>query len=302
MEYGALFRKLVHGFLSSAFGLFVLCASNSLLADETLSLEKAAQKSNNPVSDAWLLITQNDYTVIEGEATGGSSEMRERLSFQPVMPVPIFGGDWNLVNRIILQAFSSPVDDDLNSTDPFGDRTNGLGDTIFFSLFAPNRDDGFIWGVGPTFTLPTATEEVLGQEKWQAGPAALAVRLGNSHGDWGVESWNIGVLGQHWWDVSGDDDRHHTNQSDIQYFINWKKDATTLIGMTPNIQIDWTKSGSDRFSVPIGIGTIGLFRWGKTPVRWGIELQYYAMQPDPVGPEWNLKLFIAPIKANPFKK
>ena len=86
----------------------------------------------------------------------------------------LFGGDWNLVNRLVIQAFSSPVDDDLNSTDPFGDRTNGLGDTIFFSLFAPDRDDGFIWGVGPTFILPTATEDVLGQEKWQAGPAALA--------------------------------------------------------------------------------------------------------------------------------
>jgi hypothetical protein len=71
--------------------------------------------------------------------------------------------------------------------------------------------------------------------------------------------------------------------------------------MTPNIQIDWKKKGSDRFSVPIGLGTIGLFRWGNTPVRWGVELQHYVHQPDPVAPEWNLKFFIAPIKPNPFK-
>lgn len=71
--------------------------------------------------------------------------------------------------------------------------------------------------------------------------------------------------------------------------------------MTPNIQIDWEKSGSDRFSVPIGLGTIGLFRLGKTPIRWGIEAQYYVMQPDPAGPEFNLKLFFAPIVGNPFK-
>ncbi|MCZ6659209.1 MAG: hypothetical protein O7C67_18125, partial [Gammaproteobacteria bacterium] len=119
-------------------------------AAEEMSIEKAAQKANNPVSDAWLLITQNDYTVLEGDATGGSSEMRERLSFQPVLPVPVFDGEWNLVNRVVLQAFSAPLDDDLNSMDPFGDRTYGLGDTIVFSLLAPNRDDGFIWGVGPT--------------------------------------------------------------------------------------------------------------------------------------------------------
>jgi|GEM_PF-6760248 len=49
------------------------------------------------------------------------------------------------------------------------------------------------------------------------------------------------------------------------------------------------------------LGIIGLFRWGKTPVRWGVELQYYVMQPDPVAPEWNLKIFFAPVMANPFK-
>ena len=50
--------------------------------------------------------------------------------------------------------------------------------------------------------------------------------------------------------------------------------------MTPNIQIDWEKEGSDRFTVPVGLGRIGFFKWGKTPVRWGIEAQYYVNQPD----------------------
>ncbi len=284
-------------------GLAVLIASMSQTAKgaEEMSAAQAAQKSNNPVSDAWLLITQSDYTVIEGDATGGTSEMRERISFQPVMPIPVLGGDWNLVNRVVIQGFSSPIDDDINSPNPFSGRTTGLGDTIVFSLLAPNRDDGFIWGVGPTMIMPTATEDVLGQEKWQAGPAVLAARLGNASGGLGIENWNIGILAQHWWSFAGDDGRKHTQQSDIQYFINWKKDALGLIGMTPNIQIDWTKKGSDRFTVPVGLGYIGFFRWGNTPVRWGVELQRYVMQPDPVGPEWNFKIFLAPIRANPFK-
>lgn len=283
--------SVIYFFLS-----FMLLAN----AEEALDLATAAKKSNNPVSDAWLMIIQNDYTALEGDAIDGT-EYRERLSFQPVLPVPIFGGDWNLVNRPVFQIFDAPLDDDLDSNDPFGDRTAGLGDTIFFSLLAPNRDDGFIWGVGPTFILPTATEDVLGQEKWQAGPAALAVRLGDKHGGWGLDHFNIGVLAQHWWDFAGDDDRPDTNQSDIQYFINWRQTETDLIGMTPNIQIDWEKEGSDRFSVPIGLGKIGFFKWGNTPVRWGLEAQYYVHQPDDFGPEWNLKFFIAPVKANPFK-
>ena len=281
-------------------------ATDPSSSDEGMSLEKAAQKSNNPVSDAWLLVTQNDYTVLEGDATGGTSEMQNRFSFQPVMPVPIFDGEWNMVNRLVAQWFSSPLDADSLEPDfagdPYGDRSYGLGDTIVFSLFAPDRDDGWIWGVGPTAIFPTATEDVLGQEKWQLGPAALVVRLGNSSGDpTSIESWNVGVLAQHWADVGGEGDRSHTNQMDIQYFLNYKKDAINLIGMTPNIQIDWTKEGSDRFAVPVGIGTIGFFRWNNTPVRWGVELQYYVAQPDPVGAEWNFKVFFAPVAANPFK-
>ena len=296
-------RKLIGGLVGLIFSgcAFGEPAFLDLKEDEEeFDLTTAAQKSNNPVSDAWLLIMQNDLTTIGGDAVDGT-EVRNRVSFQPVMPIPILGGDWNLVNRPIIQYFNSPVDGNLDSTDPFSGRTSGLGDTVFFSLLAPNRDDGFIWGVGPTFILPTATEDVLGQEKWQMGPAALAVRLGDKHGGFGLDHFNIGILAQHWWDVAGDSDRASTNQSDIQYFINWRQTPTQLIGMTPNIQIDWKRSGSDRFSVPIGLGTIGFFKWGDTPIRWGVELQHYVMQPDPAAPEWNLKLFLAPVNPNPFK-
>ena len=266
---------------------------------EDMSLAKAAQKANNPVSDAWLLITQNDNTVLD---TPAGSKWQHSVTLQPVMPVPIMDGKWNLVNRIVTGVVSSPVAGDFDSPNFFDQRTTGNTDTVFFSLAAPNRDDGWIWGVGPTFILPTATEDVLGQEKWSAGPAGLLVRLGNSSGDPGsIESWNIGALAQQWWDFAGDSDRDDVNQSDIQYFINYKYDATRLIGMTPNIRINWEESGSDRFTVPVGLGTIGLLRWGDFPVRYGVEVQYYVNQPDDFGPDWNLKLFIAPIAPNPFK-
>jgi hypothetical protein len=276
----------------------VVLFSAPAFSQEKMSMEKAAQKSNNPVSDAWLLVGQSDNYVID---TPDGKKLQNSFTAQPVMPVPIFGGDWNLVNRVITGVVSAPFAEDFDSADPYGQRTTGNTDTIVFSLVAPNRDDGWIWGLGPTFILPTATQDVLGQEQWQAGPAGLLVRLGQDSGGLGLENWNIGVLAQHWWDFSGDSDRAGTSQSNIQYFINWKKDALNLIGMTPNIEIDWKKSGSDRFAVPIGLGTIGFFRIGKVPVRWGVEMQYYALQPDPVGKQWNLKLFIAPVAANPFK-
>jgi hypothetical protein len=139
-----------------------------------------------------------------------------------------------------------------------------LGDTVLFSILVPNRDDGFILGFGPTIIFPTATEDLLGQDKWQAGPAALAVWLGTQHVGWVLDHFNIGLLAQHWWDVAGDDDRPHTNQYDIQYSNYWRMNPIQLVRMTPNIQIDWKKGCSDRLSVPIVLGPIGFFSaWGK---------------------------------------
>lgn len=139
------------------------------MAQEEMSLEKAAQKSNNPVSDAWLLVTQNDYTILD---TPEGNQWQNATTVQPIMPVPIMGGDWNLVNRVITGMVSSPVAEDFDSANFYDQRTTGNTDTVVFSLAAPNRDDGFIWGVGPTFTLPTATQDVLGSEKWSASGCA----------------------------------------------------------------------------------------------------------------------------------
>ena len=289
--------------------------STAKAPEAEMSLAKAAQKSANPVSDVWMFITQNDYTFLETE--DGSHEMKNRLSLQPVMPVPIMDGEWNLVNRVVLNHYSVPgsanADDAPNPGKMlFDDRTNGLGDTVVMSLAAPNREDGLIWGVGPTMIIPTATEDLLGQDEWQMGPAALVARLGSGNSDpTSIESWNVGLLAQHWWDINGDTE---ISQSDIQYFINYKAGATGLIGMTPNIQIDWERDGKDRFTVPVGLGYIGMTKIGPMPVRWGVEAQYYVMNPDassiddygtdgytPYTPDWNIKFFIAPITMNPFK-
>ena len=77
--------------------------------------------------------------------------------------------------------------------------------------------------------------------------------------------------------------------------------ATQLIGMTPSIVVDWKADSGDKLSFPIGLGTIGMFRLGKLPVRYGVEFQYYVAQPDSGGPEFNFKVFFAPIIMNPLK-
>jgi hypothetical protein len=310
---------------SSSSPIIMTAQGNDTASDSTdqggdIDLAKLAQQTNNPIGEAWLLITQNDTTLLKGDAIDGE-EVLNVTKFMPVLSAPILGGDWNLVVRPVLQFSSVPVNDNVGNlfgvspndivadpslsaiaTDPFG-RTNGLGDTVLLTLAGPNADDGWIFAGGVSQIFPTASEDVLGQGKWQAGPAAMVIRLGNDYGGFGIEHFNAGFIAQQWWSYAGDDDRNSTNQADIQYFINWKATPTQLIGMTPNISINWEADGgfSDKVAFPIGLGTIGLFRIGKLPIRWGVEAQYYLTGPDTVRREANFRFFIAPIIPNLLK-
>jgi hypothetical protein len=51
--------------------------------------------------------------------------------------------------------------------------------TAFLSPKRPTK--GIIWGAGPIFVFPTATDEKLGSEKWSAGPSAVALTI---QGQW----------------------------------------------------------------------------------------------------------------------
>ena len=77
-------------------------------------MAKMAQKANNPLSDVWLFITQNDTTFYEGDLIDGH-EVGNNTKIQPVMPVPVFDQAWNLIFRPVLQFISSPLDDDVGS-------------------------------------------------------------------------------------------------------------------------------------------------------------------------------------------
>ena len=144
-------------------------------------------------------------------------------------------------------------------------------------MLGPNRDDGIIWGAGVSQIFPTASEDILGQNKWQVGPAGVFAHLGKKSGGLGLDNWNIGVLAQQWWSYAGDSDYKETSQMDIQYFINWRVNETALIGMTPNINIniDWRADSGNKVALPIGLGYIGTVKVGKIPVRVAIEAQYY---------------------------
>jgi hypothetical protein len=53
-----------------------------------------------------------------------------------------------------------------------GKGESGIGDILQSLFFSPKEPTagGWIWGAGPVFLLPTASEDALGTEQWGIGP------------------------------------------------------------------------------------------------------------------------------------
>jgi hypothetical protein len=105
---------------------------------------------------------QANYDENIGPADEGS---QWRINIQPVIPF-FMGGNWNLITSTIV-----PVVDQ-NDIPASGQGETGLGDIVASQFFSPKdgTSRGWIWGVGPVWLLPTATEDALGSEKFGLGP------------------------------------------------------------------------------------------------------------------------------------
>jgi len=138
------------------------------------------------------------------------------FNINPVIPVTV--GDWNLINRAIIPAIVS-VDGYIEGTpqipegQPADDRETGLGDINYSLFFSPAKASKFIWGVGPSVTLPTASEDQLGSGKWSAGATGVVLLQPG----WGT----YGGLVRQLWSFAGDSDRSDVNQTLFQPFINY---------------------------------------------------------------------------------
>jgi hypothetical protein len=262
------------------------------IADEgqgTMSAEELNRQLNNPVSSVWSMVFQNNYTQLKNnfEDVPGWDKGDEKwfysLNFQPVLPLPLTS-EWNLINRPVFPIYAGRP---ILESDGF-ENADGLGDIALVSLLSPAKTPGsFLWGVGPTFIFPTASKDELGQEKWQAGPAAVGLYLG--------KEWIFGAFPQHWWSFAGNGDRQSTSQTNIQYFIWRLLPDQWQIGMAPNITIDWEADDDNKLTLPVGLGVGKLFKVGGLPIKFILEGQYAVISPDDFGQEWNIRFTVTPV-------
>ena len=286
--------------------------------DEPLDMEAMSKKLDNPLSDLWLLFLQNDTQTFRGNPVDGSKTFNTTY-FMPVLSVPL-GDNWNLVNRPVLNFISAPkpqlgavpnrlggFPSQLPTTPAYNaiknfavssDREFEFGDMIWMSTFSPVKPwrDKLIWGVGPTFMFPTASDDFFSSQRYSAGPALIAVWMG--------EKFKIGTIAQHWWDFAASNgSAPDVSFSNIQYLAYYQLPGLWQIGAGPNVLINWEAGSGNKVTFPVGIGVNKtLLVGGKLPMRIGFEVHYAAIRPDDFGQRFTFRFYLVPVVPNLVKR
>lgn len=231
-----------------------------------------AKASQNPVGDLVSLPFQNNTSF----GIGPNDAVSNVLNIQPVYPVSL-SENWNLINRGIVPVIYR---EEVLPALELGDAT-GLGDISYTGFISPAEPGKLIWGVGPSFLLPTATEDRWASDKWSAGLGVVLLTMPGK--------WVVGVLAQNVWSFAGDDDADDVNQFLFQPIINYNLNGGWYLTSVPVITANWEANSDNRWTIPIGGGVGKITQWGKQPVDVSLSAYYNVEQPNPlVGQGVNL--------------
>jgi len=187
---------------------------------DTESDTELAKKTQNPVADLISVPFQNNFNF----NTGPENRTVWLLNVQPMIPINLTD-HWNLITRIIMPIINQP------SLAPGIDHAFGLGDINPTLFFSPVGSEKFIWGVGPTFTFPTASNRLLGSGKYSAGPSAVALTMQGP--------WVIGALVNNQWSFAGWG-KDEFNELLLQPFVNYNFGEGWYAVTAPILTADWT--------------------------------------------------------------
>ena len=211
------------------------------------------------------------------------SQSSYTLLFQPALPFVLGSGDKILWRPAVPLVVDQPAFNP--ATGGFGGET-GLGDIVFDLAYAPKTKAGLLVAFGLITSLPTATDDMLGSDRWTLGPEFLIGKISPK----GV----IGIFPNHQWDIAGSGDAR-INLTTIQPILTYLPGGGWSVGTGPSITYDWE---GEQWTVPLQINVGKTVIFGSRPWKLSAEVNYYVEQSDAFGPEWMVSFNIAPVVKN----
>ena len=197
-----------------------------------------AEEATEPLTTPWTLNVQPTYTANRGGGSTSYMQLQPILSFDVGLPLGM-RFEWPIPK--VDQEESGPI-------------AAGIGDLTWLSvLFLGESDRWGKIGAGPVFVFPTASDEQLGQGKYQAGPALYYVNKA-------VRGWQFAFLLQQFFSFAGDASRSDISQLKLQPFITAYLPDSWYIESKPTVTLDFKKHTS---SVPLDlvIGRVVAGKW-----------------------------------------
>ena len=264
--------NLLAAALVGALALTTMTAfAQDAATDDKAAAAELAKKLSNPVAALISVPFQHNFDFGAGPNGDG---FQYKLNVQPVIPISL-SEDWNLISRTIIPY--------VYQENIFGTSSqSGLSDTVqslFFSPKAPTSG-GWIWAVGPVLLIPTATDDLLGAEKWGAGPTAVVLKQQNG--------WTYGALANHVWSFAGESDRAEVNATYLQPFVSYTTKKATTFTLNTESTYDWQ---GHQWTVPLNLMVQQLVKIGGQPITLTVGARYYADKPDG-GPDWGLRFAV----------
>ena len=240
-----------------------------------------AQEASNPFASSWALQLQQNNNWTEMPRGGDHTRVQSNLQFQPLLNLRLTEKQGLIIRPIVTIVNSVPHFDQSGQNE----RTAGFGDTVLaFALPRSLFGGRLMVGAGPTFILPTASEDLLSQDTWQVGPDAGAVLLGKNFIAYGFV--------QQWFKIGGDG--RDTNQMSGTFNFTYLFENGWTIGTQPTLSVDWEARGGERGTFGIGPQVGKMCKCGGLPTLLQVQVQYYPVRPDVAGPNWNIQLQATP--------
>jgi hypothetical protein len=229
-----------------------------------------AKQAQNPIASLISLPFQNTTTFGVGE----NSRIQDSLLIEPVIPFKLTS-DWNLITRTIVPLIRQPT------LAPGVGNVSGLGDvqlSLYMSPVQPFK--GVIWGLGPSFSLATASDRSLGSGKESAGlsTAVLTIR----------GPWLVGILITDIASVGGQDNRKSVHQFLMQPFVDLNFPHGWYLASSPIITADWRATPGNKWTVPIGGGGGKILHIGQQAVNAYVQAFDDVVRPHEGG-TWTLR-------------
>ncbi len=224
-----------------------------------------AKELSNPVASLISVPFQENMDF--GYKGGG---WKNTLNIQPVIPIPL-NEDWTIIQRVVLPVIYQE-DVGVPGTE------FGFGDTVSSTFFSPKKPTagGLIWGAGPVFYLPTATNEAFKSEKWGAGPTVVLLKQEGKH--------TYGLLANHIWSFAGPGSTD-ISSTFLQPFYSYGAGKGRTYGANFEATYDWKNS---QWTIPLNLTVGQVLKLGEQRVSVTLGGRVYLDRPDG-GPDWGLR-------------